>query len=239
MLFDLRSRGRRRVIRVLYLFLAVLIGGGLVLFGVGGGASSTGVLSGLAQNGGGGSATGLKIDEAAVAKTERAAKAAPNSAAAWDAYATAAFQLASTGYVSGSTAATTGYDKFGAKELAVVAAAWSHYLSLSPAKPDQTLALDIANAFGGSPGIEEFATAETGQEIVAQDNPTSYEDYFDLAEYAYLAGETDRAQIAQAKTLKLAPKSQRATIKADFAEIIAEVTKASSTGASGTTGASG
>ena len=177
MLFDLRSRGRRRVIRVLYLFLAVLIGGGLVLFGVGGGASSTGVLSGLAQNGGGGSATGLKIDEAAVAKAERAAKAAPDSAAAWDAYATAAFQLASTGYVSGSTAATTGYDKFGAKELAVVAAAWSHYLSLSPAKPDQTLALDVANAFGGSPGIEEFATAETGQEIVAQDNPTSYEDY--------------------------------------------------------------
>ena len=35
MLFDLRSRGRRRTVQVVYLGLAVLMGGGLVLFGVG------------------------------------------------------------------------------------------------------------------------------------------------------------------------------------------------------------
>ena len=34
MLFDLRASGRRRVVKVVYVFLAVLIGGGLVLFGV-------------------------------------------------------------------------------------------------------------------------------------------------------------------------------------------------------------
>ena len=33
MLFDLRGRGRRRTIQVIYLGLAVLMGGGLVLFG--------------------------------------------------------------------------------------------------------------------------------------------------------------------------------------------------------------
>ena len=39
MLFDLRSPRRRRVIKVVYVFLAVLIGGGLIFFGVGNGSN--------------------------------------------------------------------------------------------------------------------------------------------------------------------------------------------------------
>ena len=38
MLFDLRGRGRRRAVKVIYLGLALLLGGGLVLFGIGGDA---------------------------------------------------------------------------------------------------------------------------------------------------------------------------------------------------------
>ena len=37
MLFDLRGRGRRRTVKVVYITLAFLMGGGLVLFGIGGG----------------------------------------------------------------------------------------------------------------------------------------------------------------------------------------------------------
>src|ERR687893_705910 len=36
MLFDLRSAGRRRFIKIVYVTLALLMGGGLVLFGIGG-----------------------------------------------------------------------------------------------------------------------------------------------------------------------------------------------------------
>ena len=39
MLFDLRGRGRRRAVQVIYLSLAILMGGGLVLFGIGGATS--------------------------------------------------------------------------------------------------------------------------------------------------------------------------------------------------------
>ncbi|MFA9270255.1 MAG: hypothetical protein ACEQSX_05785, partial [Baekduiaceae bacterium] len=39
MLFDLRAGGRRRLVQVVYLFLAILLGGGLVLFGIGGDVS--------------------------------------------------------------------------------------------------------------------------------------------------------------------------------------------------------
>src|SRR5437764_5176947 len=51
MLFDLRSRGRRRTVQAVYLFLALLIGGGLVLFGVGAGNGLGGLLNGLTGNG--------------------------------------------------------------------------------------------------------------------------------------------------------------------------------------------
>ena len=39
MLFDLRGRGRRNTIKVIYIMLAFLMGGGLVLFGIGGNTS--------------------------------------------------------------------------------------------------------------------------------------------------------------------------------------------------------
>ena len=45
MLFDLRSRGRRRAVRVIYVGLAVLMFGGLVLFGVGAGNGLGGLLN--------------------------------------------------------------------------------------------------------------------------------------------------------------------------------------------------
>src|SRR5579875_1383732 len=81
MLFDLRSRGRRRTVRVIYLGLALLMGGGLVLFGVGTGNGNGGLLNGL-SNSGSNSAQHQVVDQ-----QERAAlsqvKANPHSAAAW------------------------------------------------------------------------------------------------------------------------------------------------------------
>jgi hypothetical protein len=45
MLFDLRGRHRRRAVKVLYVGLALLIGGGLILFGVGAGTGGGGLLN--------------------------------------------------------------------------------------------------------------------------------------------------------------------------------------------------
>ena len=39
MLFDLRGRGRKNTVRIIYVLLAFLMGGGLVLFGIGGATS--------------------------------------------------------------------------------------------------------------------------------------------------------------------------------------------------------
>src|SRR5579863_7636645 len=81
MLFDLRSRGRRRTVQGVYLGLALLMGLGLVLCGVGAGNGIGGLLN--AFTGSGSSNNG----SAAVSQQEKAAlkavKANPNSPAAW------------------------------------------------------------------------------------------------------------------------------------------------------------
>src|ERR1700726_1780526 len=57
MLFDLRGRGRRRTVRVIYLGLALLMGVGLVGFGIGGGFGGGGLLTAASNNEGANSAS--------------------------------------------------------------------------------------------------------------------------------------------------------------------------------------
>src|SRR3954447_24090066 len=87
MLFDLRGRGRRRTIQVIYLFLAVLIGGGLIFFGVGG----TGV--GLFNNDNNqGSSSSISND--ALKNAEKQVKTQPRNPVAWENLARRRFQSA-------------------------------------------------------------------------------------------------------------------------------------------------
>src|SRR5947209_8173175 len=80
MLFDLRGRGRRTTVRGVYLALAIIMGGGLILFGVGTGVGGGGLLN--AFSGGGGNSQDQAIN-AAVHSAEKAVKENPNSPAAW------------------------------------------------------------------------------------------------------------------------------------------------------------
>jgi hypothetical protein len=174
---------------------------------------STGLLSQLAQEGGG-SAKGVELDEAAVDQARRAAGAAPTSAAKWDLYALAVFRLADANYVTGSQ----GFTSAGAHELEVLKSVWNRYLALNPTTPDAALAADVAFAFGSS-GLGEYSVAETAQQIVSEDNPTSYKQYAELAYYAYLSHDAAVAELAQAKALSLAPASERAQLKSELNEI--------------------
>jgi hypothetical protein len=70
MLFDLRGR-RRRAVQVTYLMLALLMGGGLVLFGIGG--SVSGGLIDAFKGGGGGSSTDSALEDRVDKAEERLA----------------------------------------------------------------------------------------------------------------------------------------------------------------------
>src|SRR5215211_4416596 len=86
MLFDLRGRGRRRTVKIVYITLALLMGGGLVLFGIGGGGAMQGGLVDAITGSSGGDAGSERFDQ-----REREAAAAsrrnPQQPAAWAALA--------------------------------------------------------------------------------------------------------------------------------------------------------
>src|SRR5918996_2228973 len=98
MLFDLRGRGRRRTVQAIYLSLAILMGGGLVLFGIGGNTSG-GLFDAI--NGGGGSGDGgSSVDKVAQQRIDTYNKrltANPRDEASWLGMATVRFQVANTG----------------------------------------------------------------------------------------------------------------------------------------------
>src|SRR5919109_408117 len=81
MLFDLRSRGRRRTVQAVYLGLAILMGGGLVLFGVGAGNGLGGLLN--AFTGKGSNSNQSAVVSQAEKNAIKATQTNPASAAAW------------------------------------------------------------------------------------------------------------------------------------------------------------
>src|SRR3954469_4271768 len=93
MLFDLRARGRRRTIQVIYVFLALLMGGGLIFFGIGG--NTSGGLFDAFKSGGGSS--GKDVLEKNVTRAEKRVQLHRSDPNAWVALTRAQFQVASLG----------------------------------------------------------------------------------------------------------------------------------------------
>jgi hypothetical protein len=235
MLFDLRSRRRRRVVKTVYLFLAVLIGLGLVGFGIGTGGNFGGILN-AAGNGGGGAASGDALYLNTLKKAEKHAAAHASDPAAWVAVGTAAVNVSQLPdyFVQG-----TGYTKSGYAVLKTLKKAWNNYLALAPKKLNGNLASSVANAFGTPPnGIGDYKTAESAQEIAVQTDP-SYTEYEYLAYYAYLAHEKSRGDLAGARAIALAPKSSKKQVTQALVTFQQQAGLIGSTGSSGSTSSTG
>jgi hypothetical protein len=230
MLFDLRSRRRRRVVKGVYLFLAVLIGVGLIGFGVGTGGNFGGLFNAAK---GSGSASGQAQIQKTLTSAQRRAAAHPNDPAAWAAVGRAAYNLAQTYYVTNQ-----GYTSQGFPVLHELQNAWNHYLAVVPAHPDTTLAAMVVSAMGPAPtGIEKWRAAESAQEIVVQATPNSYTAYANLAYLAYYANEIDRGDLAAARAVALAPKKQKKQLEQALATYKAQAQ--GKTGATSSTGSTG
>ena len=165
MLFDLRSRGRRRTVQVVYLGLAVLIGGGLILFGVGTGSGTGGLLNAFTGNGSG------NAQSQAISQQEKNAdkqvKVNPNNAAAWAELVSARWADAATGTNYNST--TGAFSADGKKELAGTTDAWQHYSSLTK-QPNPNLAILAARAYGN---LGNYSSEANTWEIVSTADPSS------------------------------------------------------------------
>jgi hypothetical protein len=210
MLFDLRGRGRRNTVRVIYIGLAVLIGIGLVGFGVGGGFGGGGLFNAANSNeGSGGASFASKI-----AKYEKITQKEPNNAAAWENLAkNLLHEAGNEGYVT-----ETGAPTAKGKELYRRASqAWLSYLALKPGQPNPELAQLVYVVYSEA-GLNEPAKAVQALNFVVQKRPTAAY-YAQLAEFAYKADKQSLGDLAAAKAVQLAPAAERVRVKNELAEV--------------------
>jgi hypothetical protein len=222
MLFDLRGRGRKNTVKVIYVTLAVLMGGGLVLFGIGGNTSGglvdaiTGAPSGD---------TGEKRFQQQETQALRALEADPADPAANIKLIRARVQLAGVGdrYDAGSDT----YTAAGKAQLRKAAEAWNQFQAREPEQTDEyaRVASVMVNAFSALGDVEGATGA---QEIVAEVRNTAGA-YSNLAVLAYQAGQTRKGDLAGRKALDLTDKDLRSSLKSQLDAAKAQAATAGAT----------
>jgi hypothetical protein len=236
MLFDLKGK-RRRAVQGTYLMLAILMGAGLVLFGIG--SSVNGGLSDL-FSGGGGSNTADKTIQKKIDTAQKQLAVNPKNTAALAEVIRGHYQLAT----ANADPNTGQFSKDARVDLLAAASTWQRYLATKPEKPDTDLARVMVQAYTGlaqgtteqSEASTQWAGAAGATELIAsaQPNPTNY---IALVQYATLAGQTSKADLAGKKAISLAPKKQRKAVTQQVAS--AKAAGASQAGGAGTGAPSG
>jgi hypothetical protein len=210
MLFDLRSSGRRRVVKVVYITLAFLMGGGLVLFGIGGGGGlSGGLVDAITESNGGGDGSDRLVD--AERKATAAARANPTDAALWAAAARARFNLAG----ADADLSTGEYTEAGARRLEAAGRAWEEHLKLAGDKPDSRVASLMVQGYSA---LGEFDKAAIAQEVIALDRKSAGA-YTQLALLAYQANQLRKGDLARDKALELTEPDMRESLKGQLASV--------------------
>jgi hypothetical protein len=210
MLFDLRARGRRRTVQVVYVSLALLFLVGFIGFGVGvggGGGSPVEAIFG-GKEGSANSSFAKQVSEA-----EKRTKTHPNEAYAWVKLAEALFHNA-----NGSEFYDEEKQHFTAKgkeQLTKVVNAWNRYVALKPANPPLTIADDMVRVFGEE-GLNQPGEAVAALQLVIPTKPPNVGLYGNLARYAYLAKNMRVGDLAAQKTISLTPAAQRKQVETEL-----------------------
>jgi hypothetical protein len=209
MLFDLRSAGRRRTVKLVYLGLALLMFVGFVGFSIGSSGLSGGIVDAITGNKGSGNGAdaATKRLQANINAAARRTRTTPSDPAAWAALARAHLQIATVG--DNFDPGNGNYTAAGKGQLAAAGQAWDKYTALNPKQPDQGLARQMIQAYTS---LNQPAKAVAAQEIVTQVDATQ-QTFTNLALLADQAGQTRKGDLAANKAVSLAPKKQRKDLK--------------------------
>lgn len=213
MLFDLRARGRRRTVQIVYLGLALLFLLGFVGFGVGVGGGGGGLFNAFTENSGSSSANFA----AKVAAAEKRTHRHPTEPAAWQALAEAQLHQAGEPGNIATTGETETYTPQGKAVLAKVAHSWNTYLKLEPHHPNSELAARISTIYSEQ-GLNQPAGEVRALQVAVKSNQ-SVRLYSALAVAAYKARDLQVGDAAARKTVSLVPASERTKVKKYLAEL--------------------
>ena len=227
MLFDLRGRGRRRTVQVIYLGLAILMGGGLVLFGIGS-SSSGGLFDAFSSNNQTGGNATESVDKRIKAQLVRV----KDKSTAADAYAQLAILRFQRAGIDGITQEGA-YTDDGKRRLGLAADAWEKHLALDPKQPNLRAANLMVQAYQG---LEELPKAVRAKQLVtaADKNPTSNQ-FQQLAALAYQAGDNRVGDLAATRAVDLADPSERKALRTQFDTFKSQVAAQAAQQATGTT----
>ena len=203
MLFDLRGH-RRRAVQATYLVLAVLMGGGLVFFGIGG--SSGGILDAVTGNNSGGSNVNEQLQKRIDSEKERL-KASPTNAAVLAELVRLNYQAAVSQQPSGSSA----FPEDAKDELRAAGAYWDRYVKAKDGEPSPDLARFAYTIFGTT-GLNQPDKAKDAVRVIAA-QANDAQTYLLLVQTATAAGDKRTAQLAAQKAIDLAPKGQRKQVE--------------------------
>jgi hypothetical protein len=201
MLFDLRGR-RRRVVQVVYLMLALLLGGGLVLFGIGGEVSG-GLLNAFE---GGGGQSGDQVTEDRIERQQQRLRANPGDERALQNLVRDYYSLATQQRESG-----TGFPPDARDELRRAGEYWQRYADLA-AEPSPDTAGYALQVYGEN-ALDQPKQAQRAAAVIAEQS-NDVVSYLRLVEIAARAGDSRTADLAAQKAVDLAPKAQRKQVRA-------------------------
>jgi tetratricopeptide (TPR) repeat protein len=209
MLFDLRSGGRRRTVKAVYLFLALLMFVGFVGFSIGSSGLQGGIVDAITGNGSKGGGDNAAVDRLTAQVNSASAKtrATPSDPSAWAALAQARIRLAAVG--DNFDPQSSDYTAAGRRQLNAAGAAWDKYIALKPAKLDERLARQMTQAYVS---LSNFDKATAAQEAVTEVDATE-QTFSNLALLAYQAGQTRKGDLAAKKAVELAPADKKKDLK--------------------------
>jgi hypothetical protein len=217
MLFDIRSPGRRMAVKGIYSALAILLGGGLILFGIGSGVSGGGLFDAISSD------SGSLSDDAFVKKAEKQeqfVKTHPQDAAAYAQLARLRFQSADFDDSKGT------FTTDGLKQLGLADQAWQRSIKLAGDEPDLRVANIMLNVYGPTGLNNAEKGVETAQLIVDSTKKPTRQQYAQLSLFAYLAQDERLGKLAGDKAVQLSDPDDREQTKAVIEQYKAAGTEA-------------
>jgi hypothetical protein len=207
MIFDLKSGKRRRVVQVVFGFLAFIFFISFVGFGIGSDVSG-GIFDAIGL--GGGDSSSSPQYEQEIEDANETLESDPNNERAL-------LDLAGAYYRSATETGVTVNQQTGAIEISEESrsdleqsiAAWERYVETKPRPPDTTAAAQAAESYRFLLDADGAAGA---QAIVAQAQETSSA-YAQLALYLYADGQIKKGDEAGERAVEVAEPSQRSAIR--------------------------
>jgi hypothetical protein len=213
MLFDLRGRGRRTTVKVVYVGLALLIGGSLIFLGLGS-FGGGGFLNAVSNNEGSNSASFA----GQIKKYEKLTKEQPNNASAWESLTKARLHEASGEAYLTRTATGPSLTSKGRELYSQIARTWNRYVALNPSHPNPEVAQQMVTVFSEE-GLNQPSEAVKVLQLVTAARPESAFAFRLLAAYAYKAHNVSVGDLAAERAVSLAPAAQRPRLKTELAEL--------------------